>query len=210
MERYPWSRKRPRAHLLPTRKNSSEAVCIFCKLSIYCHGKVKTFATYRTLLEITRYGFLLEEPKPCWYCCIYTLLPPILISEQMLAVGYRRLWRHWAHRFDLVVLGASIAAYVVSLLPGNSAALYVDSHPCISDLFELPRAMVVLRCVPWYSYRSVGLFFYTVILVLVLSSKRKRLGIWGDLVHVRELFSFQTVVLFRRDLCRNIYAAVSP
>ncbi|CAN0445858.1 unnamed protein product [Ascophyllum nodosum] len=30
-------------------------------------------------------------------------------------------------------------------MPGNKLALYVDRHPLASDLFELPRALAVLR-----------------------------------------------------------------
>lgn len=65
---------------------------------------------------------------------------------QVLAVGCRRLWRlHWAHRFDLVVLGMCLASYLSVGVPGNTRALYVDRHPALSDVVELPRAVAVLR-----------------------------------------------------------------
>lgn len=87
-----------------------------------------------------------------WVPASFCLPPPpllTLISHQVLAVGCRRLWRlHWAHRFDLIILGASIASYLVIGIPGSRRVLYVDKHPGLSDLIELPRAMTVLRCVP--------------------------------------------------------------
>ena len=68
---------------------------------------------------------------------------------QVLAVGCKRLWRlHWSHRFDAVILITSMASYLVIGIPGNTRVLYVDNHPGLSDLIELPRAMMVLRCVP--------------------------------------------------------------
>lgn len=84
-----------------------------------------------------------------WNPSSFCPLPLAPISHQVLAVGCRRLWRlHWAHRFDIIILGASIASYLVIGIPGNRRVLYVDKHPGLSDLIELPRAMMVLRCVP--------------------------------------------------------------
>lgn len=69
-------------------------------------------------------------------------------TQQALAVGCRRLWRlHWAHRLDLVILVACLASYLAVGVPGNRRALYVDLHPALSDVVELPRAMAVMRCV---------------------------------------------------------------
>ncbi|CAM9781465.1 unnamed protein product [Pylaiella littoralis] len=65
---------------------------------------------------------------------------------KVLAVGCRGLWRlYWAHRFDLIVLGVCVASYLFVGVPGNRLALFVDRHPGLSDVMELPRAMVVLR-----------------------------------------------------------------
>ena len=96
-----------------------------------------------------------------------SLLPPPIpfplpsIPHQVLAVGCKRLWRlHWTHRFDMIILGASIASYVVIGIPGNRRALYVDKHPGLSDLIELPRAMMVLRCVPRSAFVVVLRFFF--------------------------------------------------
>eukprot|EP00903_Cladosiphon_okamuranus_P010280 g9732.t2 len=70
------------------------------------------------------------------------------MAAKVLAVGCRRLWRlHWAHRFDLVVLGTCLASYLSVGMPGNTLALYVDRHPDLSDVMELPRALAVLRLV---------------------------------------------------------------
>eukprot|EP00752_Nemacystus_decipiens_P018420 g16518.t1 len=70
------------------------------------------------------------------------------MAAKVLAVGCRRLWRlHWAHRFDFVVLGTCLASYLFVGVPGNTSALYVDRHPGLSDVVELPRAVTVLRLV---------------------------------------------------------------
>ncbi|CAM9717141.1 unnamed protein product [Scytosiphon promiscuus] len=65
-----------------------------------------------------------------------------------LALGFRGLWRlHWAHRFDLVILVACLSSYLFVGVPGNTRALFVDLHPALSDVVELPRAMAVMRLV---------------------------------------------------------------
>ncbi|CAM9499373.1 unnamed protein product, partial [Hapterophycus canaliculatus] len=65
-----------------------------------------------------------------------------------LAMGCRRLWRlHWAHRFDLIILAACLVSYLSVGVPRNTRALYVDLHPALSDVAELPRAMAVMRLV---------------------------------------------------------------
>lgn len=69
------------------------------------------------------------------------------LPRQVLAVGGRRLLRlHWAHRFDLIILVTRLASYLVVGVPGNTRALYVDHHPMLSDVIELPIAIAVFRC----------------------------------------------------------------
>lgn len=78
-------------------------------------------------------------------------------------MGLRRLWRlHWAHRFDLVMLGVSVSAYLIVEMPGSKNALYVDSRPIVSDLLELPRSMMVFRCALCAVYRTQRVFFLCV------------------------------------------------
>ncbi|CAN0026247.1 unnamed protein product [Ectocarpus fasciculatus] len=70
------------------------------------------------------------------------------MAAKVLAVGGRRLLRlHWAHRFDLMILMACLASYLLVGVPGNRRALYVDRHPMLSDVVELPMAIAVLRLV---------------------------------------------------------------
>ncbi|CAN0312478.1 unnamed protein product, partial [Ectocarpus sp. 12 AP-2014] len=68
------------------------------------------------------------------------------MAAKVLAVGGRRLLRlHWAHRFDLIILVTCLASYLLVGVPGNRRALYVDHHPVLSDVVELPMALAVLR-----------------------------------------------------------------
>ncbi|CBN80110.1 K+ transporter, Kef-type [Ectocarpus siliculosus] len=70
------------------------------------------------------------------------------MAAKVLAVGGRRLLRlHWAHRFDLIILATCLASYLFVGMPGNRRALYVDHHPLLSDVIELPMALAVLRLV---------------------------------------------------------------
>ncbi|CAM9168445.1 unnamed protein product [Ectocarpus sp. 12 AP-2014] len=70
------------------------------------------------------------------------------MAAKVLAVGGRRLLRlHWAHRFDLIILVTCLASYLLVGVPGNRRALYVDHHPVLSDVVELPMALAVLRLV---------------------------------------------------------------
>lgn len=86
-----------------------------------------------------------------------TKTPPLFVLSQVLAVGLKPLCTaHWANRFDLLILVASTASYVVAGIPGSKRALYIDRRAGISDLVELPRAVRVLRCV---RFAKVALLF---------------------------------------------------
>lgn len=83
-------------------------------------------------LSIPRFGCVPPQSRP---------------ARQVVAVGWKPLCRaHWANRFDLLVLGISLASFFPAELPGNRVALLIDGHPVVSDLLELPRAIRVLRC----------------------------------------------------------------
>lgn len=79
-----------------------------------------------------------------WFGCVSPQSRP---AQQVVAVGWKPLCRaHWANRFDLLVLGISLASFFPAEFPGNRAALLIDGHPLVSDILELPRAIRVLRC----------------------------------------------------------------